>query len=282
MSGWAAANGATIDGVKSFTLPSSISRIQAGSIGNPSGDFVFYAVFDSDDIGKTIKLAYYDVTLGGWNQGTDITIDANGRAERTISTGSNIVGNVAFYGKSTSESYTIKYCQFEQGSYPTSYIKTTGSSVTRLADSCYKTGVADWIGQTEGTLFVEASTLVNGADGRITISDGTINNRVSIEWDIDADTIKGFIGVGGNVSTTSHDQTDRNKIALVYSTSFAKLFVNGTLVATDTSSIPTMSGMAHIEYSNYGGTTPFVGNLYQTIVIPTALTDADAITLTTI
>ena len=172
--------------------------------------------------------------------------------------------------------------QLEAGSYPTSYIPTTSASVTRVADAAYKTGISSLIGQSEGVLFVEASALVNGADGRITISDGTINNRVSIEWDIDADTIKGFIGVGGNVSTTSHDQTDRNKIALVYSTSFAKLFVNGTLVATDTSSIPTMSGMAHIEYSNYNGTTPFVGNLYQTIVIPTALTDAQCIELTTL
>jgi hypothetical protein len=45
--------------------------------------------------------------------------------------------------------------QFEEGSYPTSYIPTYGTSATRLADSCYKTGISSLIGQTEGTLFVE-------------------------------------------------------------------------------------------------------------------------------
>ena len=226
-----------------------------------------------------------EVAIYGRNTTNVETVTTEWQRFEVLCSGSSSYLNIGVnqnFGGNTSIDILAWGGQIEHATYATSLIPTTSASVTRLADSCYKTGVADWIGQTEGTLFVEASTLVNGADGRITISDGTINNRVSIEWDIDADTIKGFIGVGGNVSTTSHDQTDRNKIALVYSTSFAKLFVNGTLVATDTSSIPTMSGMAHIEYSNYGGTTPFVGNLYQTIVIPTALTDADAITLTTI
>ena len=129
--GWDDVNDATIDGVQSFTLGSTGARIQAGSIGSPSGDFVFYAVFDSTDVGKTIKLSYFDATAGGWNSGSEITIDSNGRAERLISTGSNVIGNVAFYGTSTSQSFTLKYCQFEDGSYPTSYIPTYGTSQTR-------------------------------------------------------------------------------------------------------------------------------------------------------
>jgi len=167
-------------------------------------------------------------------------------------------------------------------SYVSSYIPTYGSSVTRSADSCVKTGISSLIGQTEGVLFVEASTLENGANNRITISDNTINNRVSIEWDIDADTIKGFIGVGGNVETTSHDQTNQNKIALLYTTSVAKLFINGSLISTDSTSIPTMSGMNRIDFSNYGGSVPFFGNAKQVIYFPTALTDDECIALTTI
>ena len=172
--------------------------------------------------------------------------------------------------------------QIEEGSYSTSYIPTYSVSSTRVADSCSKTGISELIGQTEGTLFVEASTLINGADCRITLSDGTINNRVSIEWDVDADTIKGFIGVGGNVQTTSYNQTNTNKIAILYTTSVAKLFVNGNLVDTDAASIPTMSGIGQIEFSNYGGLLPFVGNVKQLLYFPTALTDAECIELTTI
>ena len=172
--------------------------------------------------------------------------------------------------------------QLEAGSYVSSYIPTYGAVVTRGADACSKAGISSLIGQTEGTLFVEASTLENGANNRITISDNTINNRVSIEWDTDADTIKGFIGVGGNVETTSHDQTNQNKIALLYTTSVAKLFINGSLIDTDSTSIPTMSGMNRIDFSNYGDSVPFFGNAKQVIYFPTALTDAECIELTTI
>ena len=49
--------------------------------------------------------------------------------------------------------------QLEQGSYPTSYIPTQGSAVTRLADSCSQTVPSGVIGQTEGTLFVEYSNV---------------------------------------------------------------------------------------------------------------------------
>ena len=46
--------------------------------------------------------------------------------------------------------------QYEIGSYPTSYISTNGSSVTRLVDQCeIASGLEDVIGQTEGTFFID-------------------------------------------------------------------------------------------------------------------------------
>jgi len=164
-------------------------------------------------------------------------------------------------------------------SYATSYIPTYSVSSTRVADSCSKTGISELIGQSEGTLFLEASTLENGADCRITISDNTINNRVSIEWDANADTIKGFIGVGGNVETTSYNQTNQNKIALTYDATDARMYINGVKVDTDTS-VPTLSGMNRIDFSNYGAALPFVGNVYQMYVSKEKLTDDQCIALT--
>ena len=166
-------------------------------------------------------------------------------------------------------------------SYATSYIPTYGSSVTFAAESNSVTGISSLINNSEGTLFIEAATLENGADCRITYSDGTISNRVSIEWDANADTIKGFIGVGGNLETTSYDQTIMNKIALVYNATDARLFINGTKVFTD-SSVPSLSGMDRLEFSNYGGALPFVGNTKQLLILKEKLTDQEAIDLTTI
>jgi hypothetical protein len=45
--------------------------------------------------------------------------------------------------------------QCEASSYVTSYIPTTSASATRVADSCFKTGISSLIGQSEGTVFLD-------------------------------------------------------------------------------------------------------------------------------
>ena len=137
------------------------------------------------------------------------------------------------------------------------------------------------INSEEGVLFLEASTFENGADCRITLSDGTITNRVSIEWDILANTIKGFVGSDGNlVSPATYNQTDSNKIALKYKVNDCALWINGTEVSTDFS-VSSLSGVNQLEFSNYGGTVPFEGKVKQLQVYTTALTDTQLTSLTT-
>ena len=171
--------------------------------------------------------------------------------------------------------------QLEEASYGTSYIPTDGSTVTRVQDQYSKTGISNLINSEEGVLFLEASTFENGADCRITLSDGTITNRVSIEWDILANTIKGFVGTNGNlVSPATYNQTDSNKIALKYKVNDCALWINGTEVSTDFS-VSSLSGVNQLEFSNYGGTVPFEGKVKQLQVFKTALTDPELIALTT-
>ena len=55
--------------------------------------------------------------------------------------------SVSYQGDGTSGVY-IYGAQLEAGSYPTSYIPTYGSAVTRSQENCYKTGISDLIGQT--------------------------------------------------------------------------------------------------------------------------------------
>jgi len=172
--------------------------------------------------------------------------------------------------------------QLEEGSYATSYIPTYGTTVTRIQDQYEKTGISDLINSEEGVLFIEASTFENGADCRITLSDGTITNRVSVEWDILANTIKGFVGSDGNlVSPATYNQTNSNKIALKYKENDCALWINGTEVDTDFS-VSALSGTNQLEFSNYGGTVPFEGKVKHLQVYKTALTDPELITLTTI
>ena len=71
--------------------------------------------------------------------------------------------------------------QLEAGSFATSYIKTTGASATRSADNASITGenFSSWYRQDEGSFYSEISTFDYGNGlSRITISDGTNNNRI--------------------------------------------------------------------------------------------------------
>ena len=287
--GWSDVNDATIDGPQSFTLGSTGARIQAGSIGGPSGDFVFYAVFDSADIGKTIKLSYFDSTAGSWNFGSDITIDSNGRAERLISTGSNVIGNVAFYGTSTSQSFTLKYCQFEAGSYPTSYIPNhSGGSVTRGADDINTSNVSALFSETGGTLFIDFQkdyALDGGFTGffRMHLTGPSTNN---IYYGFDSDKINfviqrdGVIQAAGTSSSTYIGT--RVKTALVYSENDFRLYVNGSLLATDTSGL-TPTGINKYAFGvNSSIPVNAKGSIKQQLFFSEALSDADCIALTTL
>ena len=190
---------------------------------------------------------------------------------------------VDFRGSGTLEEVLIWGAQTEVGSYPTSLIPTNGEAggVTRNQDQYSKTGISNLINSEEGVLFLEASTFENGADCRITLSDGTITNRVSIEWDILANTIKGFVGSNGNlVSPATYNQTDYNKIAIKYKENDCTFWINGTEVDTDFT-VSVLSGVNQLEFSNYGGTVPFEGKVKQLQVFKTALTDSELIALTT-
>jgi hypothetical protein len=91
------------------------------------------------------------------------------------------------YTGSASNRFLAAMCQFELGSFPTSYIPTTTASVVRSADVCSITG-SDFSGfynQSEGTIFTKTSTFnTNNLSIRriATFSDGTNNNRVGVTF----------------------------------------------------------------------------------------------------
>ena len=100
-------------------------------------------------------------------------MDSNGVLSFQFEPGADITGNfriglgVSGNGTAGSVSDLFHMPQVEAGSYPTSYIPTQGSAVTRLADSCSQTVPDGVIGQTEGTLYTEINiTKLLGATTR--------------------------------------------------------------------------------------------------------------------
>ena len=166
--------------------------------------------------------------------------------------------------------------QFEQSSYPTSYIPTTSSSATRVADACFKTGISSLIGQTSGTIFWDINFVADGSEQTITINDGT--NFIYLQKYIDNKIYTGVYNGSFVGSITSSVLTSgRKKIAFGYILNSLILYINGVSIGTDlTSTIPTCDRLS-LTVSNTGSieTNNF-------ILFPTKLTNSELASLTTL
>ncbi|MDG1789168.1 MAG: hypothetical protein P8H37_11095 [Paracoccaceae bacterium] len=193
----------------------------------------------------------------------------------------------AAYGASTSTSGDFLYSfgwQVEAGSYATSYIKTQGSSVTRNKDQYEKTGISDKINSEEGVLFVEMAALSNDLTYRIlSLSNGTPNERVYIQYTNVSNTISAVVKNGGstqfNKTYVLSDETAFSKIAVKWKLNDFAIWVDGVERATDTSGNPP-SGLNRLAFDN-ADITDFFGKVKQLQVFKTALSDSELATLTT-
>jgi len=213
----------------------------------------------------------------GWYR-CSITDNTNGASQCRIRLGSGS----GFVGNDTDGVY-IYGAQLEQGSYATSYIPTSGSAVTRSAETCNGAGNSTVFNDSEGVLyfngyFTELS--------RLSLSDGTTSNRVVLGQDNDGD-VRAIITVSSNdVFDVGNGQVTNTlgnylKIAIKYKENDFALWVNGVEVATESSgSIFSTNTLSVLQFSGQGLNT--YGGVKALEVYNTALTDAELIALTTI
>ena len=175
--------------------------------------------------------------------------------------------------------------QLEAGAYPTSYIPTVASTVTRNADVISKTGISDLIGQTEGVLFVEMAALSDDGTFRsISLSDGTPTNRVTVRYNTTSNSISAFVFQGSSTILSYNnivtDVKDFHKLAIKYKSGDLAFWVDGVEVATSTTSF-TFSPLTELDFYRGGGDRFFFGKVKQLQVYKTALTDTQLAALTT-
>ncbi len=172
----------------------------------------------------------------------------------------------------------------EQGSYPTSYIKTTSGQVTRSADACNSAGTSAEFNDSEGVLFAEIAAFdTNVGNARIGIAKASAGQleRVGFGFSTTTNQIQAFISRSStqvNILATISDIRDFNKIAFKYKVDDFSLFINGTKVGTDTSgSVPI--GLDELSFDDNDGVI-FYGKCKQLIVFNEALSDSELATLT--
>ena len=195
-------------------------------------------------------------------------------------------GSTNYTGDGSSSVYAYGF-QAEAGSYATSYIPTYGTSVTRDADACNGAGNTATFNSTEGVLYAEISALDDDGTFRlISLSDGTTNNRLSLGYRSTSNAIYCEIR-NANVTQAFllgivSDIKNKHKVAVKYKENDFSLWINGVEVATDNSGITPLN-LSKLNFDSgqqTGGI--FFGKTNQVLVFPTALSDTELATLTTI
>jgi hypothetical protein len=178
--------------------------------------------------------------------------------------------------------------QLEAGSFPTSYIPTVASQVTRSPDAASMTGTnfSSWYRQDEGTIYVaNQQATVDGSAGAnyhaVAISDGTNNELIYIgtqygSSNLEAATVDG--GVGQFTVTAVAPSGGEYRRSLTYTADDFGYSINGGAATTDASgTLPTVSRM-YIGSNN--GASYLGGTISRLVYYPKRLSNATLQALT--
>ena len=191
----------------------------------------------------------------------------------------------SYQGDGTSSIY-IWGAQLEEGSYPTSYIPTNGSAVTRSAETATGSGDAATFNDSEGVLYIETNILSDDGSTKTInlVNSSNPNNRLSLNYRTELGRIQMFLNYTGatatNISIYNVDKTNYNKIVLKYKNNDMALWFNGFKLATSNTGTTSSSiGFNNIEFSRTGSDL-FYGNTKQLQYYNSALTDSELEQLT--
>ena len=212
----------------------------------------------------------------------------------TGATTGNIEAQINRVGLSnTVEEFYIWGEQLEVGSFPTSYIPTSGSTVTRNQDQFSRDGIGSLIGQTEGTFFIELSkpVLNFSTQSLISLNNAASNsdaNSIAIGFDTGDDF---FIRLQSNnvlvfqETETNADTNTFYKVAISYKSGESLMYLNGSPLTPTSGNLSNAFTFAvildNLSFDFRGdGALPFFGKVKQLQVYKTALTDTQLAALT--
>ena len=242
----------------------------------------------------------FDLENGTFEQNSQaigsMTLLSNGFYKCTFTTilnaiaGGNAILNVNLVDEANQISYTgdgtsglyIFGAMLEQGSYPTSYIPTNGSSVTRDAETCSQTTPSGIIGQTEMTLFFDIKpsatlpsytqrivTLYQDSSNLISFQLGSVNDLTFVSVKSGEDPV--VISKGAPALNLD----SFNKVSVSIKSNRFVFYVNGVKVGQDLTSGKSMPLVSNIIFANYNLAEPFLGNIKQLQYFDSALNDTD-------
>ena len=237
--------------------------------------------------------ANVDIGFGNFSNVTTNTVSVGADWQRIIYESTGFTGADRFYIKPQGISNVIEIwgAQLEktaasaQDGRVSSYMPTTSGTTTRARDNYRDGGHTTLIGAQEGVLFIEAAVLADAGSRAIALSaSNSAANRVVIFYSSTSNTIQGRVQASTTttipINGTVTDSTDFNKIAFKYKSGDLALWINGTEVATSTTSYTFNATLSELAFDQGNGTLHMDGFVKQVVVFEEALSDAELAALT--
>jgi hypothetical protein len=243
-------------------------------------------VIPSTGGGSIVISSSYGITLssnGGWL--TNGTINNVGKGWYRVSATINATsGNCQFNIVGGNSGVLLDLFQLEAGSFPTSYIPTVASTVTRAADVASMTGTnfSSWYNASAGCLVVNANTTsTNNFQNYIAIRGASFaTNRLSLYMNSTGQRLY-YVTPGSVTSVTPAINTQTSgafKVAVTYNSTSVATTSNGS-IATTTATNDVSTTLTTLDLSGYDNPPP-VTRIARLTYYPVRLPDAQLQALT--
>ena len=188
-------------------------------------------------------------------------------------------GNVSYTGDGTSGIF-VWGAQIETGAIPTSYIPTTTASATRAAEVCTVSGVSGYIGQTQGTLYLDLSYEQGSSTSNRWLELFGNSNHIALAVNSN-NNIRSIVNGQSDVLTGT-DTRSRYKIAWGYDLSGVVCFINGTqfTLTNGGAQVITSLDSFRIDMSSTAGQRVFNNRLRAAAIYTTRLSNDQLANLT--
>lgn len=218
---------------------------------------------------------------GGWYRCHVTTDNPDGtRVDVAFALSQFSVSNVnpGFNGDGTSGIY-VYGAQFEVGSFPTSYIPTNGTEVTREPDIAYMPVSEFNYNQSAGTVVVDVNSIKAGVSQRvlsINNSANSVNDRIDLLNNANSENVQNYTLDGGSLQA-DHSVSVVGLTSFTVAAAFApddySMCVNGSTVVAETDGTPTVPTVDTFRLGG-GVSSPLNGHIRSLKYWPQRLSDA--------
>ena len=183
---------------------------------------------------------------------------------------------------------TVKYANFEIGTYRSAWIPTVASVETRDAMITILTGAGSLIGNENG-IYMEYLAFSNAESPTISLGEDAsgLTNRFAVRLAQAGNKVSLFMTVGGvgqavidTPSSTSFPNV-WNKIAIRQATNDVAIYLNGVSAGTDTSAIPFSGQLTAFRFALSNDASRFYGRFRELVIFNQPPTNAELTAIST-